>query len=96
MAARELEAFDALRDAEKLLVNHRAFVRSRPQSADNAEEHERVSQALHRTREAIAHLAALASVVTRCTSCGYLEGWSGIATNAAGRVVCFHCGAPKP
>lgn len=62
MSAREHDALEALRGAERLLIEHRHFVRGRPRSEANDDEHERVTQALHRSREAIAHLEPLPEV----------------------------------
>lgn len=68
MAARELAAWAYLVDAERKLVEHREFVRARrddpkgPEGQANAAEHERVTAALHRTREALGHLEGVPTV----------------------------------
>jgi hypothetical protein len=90
MASRELDALEYLRLAEGRLVNHRGFVRSRPKSSANDDEHEIVSQALGRTREALALLERVtcescgrAVRVPRCAACGGAEP----------AAPCQHCGA---
>jgi hypothetical protein len=67
MSAREHDAIESLRHAADRLTQHRFYVRARkPETVEqrdaNAEEHEAVSQALARTREAIGWLEQLPEV----------------------------------
>lgn len=69
------DAMDALREAERMLVEHRAWLRAREQTPATHDEHERVTQAIHRTREARAHLAPIVAGGEKppprtCIECG--------------------------
>jgi hypothetical protein len=68
VSAREIDAHEQLDQVRVLLLNHRDIVRARraepgsQQADENAHEHESITQALHRTCEALGWLRELPKV----------------------------------